>query len=103
MIIELTLLLVSICAILLLYLGRAMSSTGHSFLFSVNFLSKMDDNLFDFITFIFKWSTKINKNVQRFFKSIPHRIIQFIHTISHSIAQITNSWIEIIKRKSSNK
>lgn len=99
MILEITTIILSTTILFLVYFARIKSNNSKTFLFSESFLNKADEKIFDFIKFVFKMYSLLEQNVTTFVSKIPHKVINIIHKISHSIAAKSNEWVEKITHK----
>ncbi len=100
MILEISIIIVSSLVIGVVYASRIKSTSGNSILFSKKFLHKADENIFEFVKFVFKLYSLLTHNISTFMAHVPHKIIHSIHTVSHTIAQKSSTWVEKIKHTS---
>jgi len=98
MFIESIILILSLLALILIYVSRVKSTTSGSFLFNEHFLVKTDEKIFEVVKFVFKKYTYFHKSVSNTLKKVPHAILHAVHKISHRISLISSHWVERIKK-----
>jgi len=103
MVMEFIILVLSLCALVLIYVGRMKTVDGGSFLFKVTFLIKMDEYIFECIKFVFKKYKKVYQAVVHTISEIPHAFLNLIHKISHKTTVKSSHWANTIKNKTQNK
>ncbi len=99
MTIEIIAILLSGTVLFLVYFARIKNDNKKTFLFSEKFLNKADEKIFDFVKFVFKLYSLLFTNLAGFISKIPHKIIHYIHQISHMVAQKSSAWVEKITHK----
>ncbi|MEY4440989.1 MAG: hypothetical protein RLY49_615 [Candidatus Parcubacteria bacterium] len=96
MTVELITILLSLLILISVYFSRIKSRNGETILFSENFLHKADENIFEFVKFVFKLYSLLFHNISTFLSKIPHKVAHNVHAVSHKVAQKSSNWIDKI-------
>ena len=99
MILEIITITVASLIVASVYMARIKSTTGKTILFSESFLQTMDEKIFEFIKFVFKLHELLFSNISVFISKIPHQVVNYVHDVSHFIAQKSKIWIDKIAHK----